>query len=98
VRCHDGRGAKGGDKMVLFGFWLMAGIALGMILMGFLAIGTYQRGYEEGYFRRKPWRGELSARRQATRNVYARETSLAPSLTPVSRLAEAPPVAVAATG
>ena len=83
--------------MVLFGFWLLAGLALGMILMGFLAIGTYQRGYEEGYFRRKPWRGELAARRQALRNVDARETRL-PSLTPVLLLAEAPPVAAAATG
>jgi hypothetical protein len=88
--------------MALFGFWLLAGVALGMILMGFLAIGTYQRGYEEGYFRRRPWRGELAARRQAVRNVYTRETTLTPmptpSLTAVSVLTEAPPVAAAATG
>jgi hypothetical protein len=85
--------------MVLFGFWILAGVALGMILMGFLAMGTYQRGFEEGYFRRKPWRGELAARRQAVRNVYARETALiTPRLSPVASLTEAPPVAVAATG
>jgi hypothetical protein len=85
--------------MVLFGFWIMAGVALGMVLMGFLAMGTYQRGFEEGYFRRKPWRGELAARRQAVRNVYARETALiTPRLLPVASLTEAPPVAVAATG
>ena len=85
--------------MVLFGFWLLSGVALGMILMGFLAMGTYKRGFEEGDFRRKPWRGELAARRQAVRNVYMRGTApTAPKLTPVALLVEAPPVAVAATG
>ena len=84
--------------MVLFGFWLLAGIALGMILMGFLAIGTYQRGYEEGYFRRKPWRGELAARRQGTRNAYARGMTLAPSFMTVPSLAEAAPGGAPATG
>jgi hypothetical protein len=40
----------------------MAGIALGMIIVGFLAIGAYDRGYSEALERRKAWRSELVAR------------------------------------
>ena len=48
--------------MIEFGIWLLAGVAIGMILMAFLAVGTFQRGYEEGYRLRRPWRAELGAR------------------------------------
>ncbi len=51
--------------MIFPGFWLLAGVALGVILMAFLAIGTYERGYNEGYSLRRPWRTELGARRRA---------------------------------
>ena len=40
----------------------MAGIALGMIIVGFLAIGAYERGFSEALERRKAWRTELVAR------------------------------------
>lgn len=60
---------------MVFGFWLLSGLVIGMILMAFLAIGTYQRGYEEGYFLRKPWRAELGARRLALVNEYERHMS-----------------------
>jgi len=69
--------ARKAATMVLFGFWLLAGVAIGMILMAFLAIGTYQRGYEEGYFLRRPWRAELGARRLAFLNVNEREMAVA---------------------
>lgn len=59
--------------MMIFGFWLMAGVAIGMILMAFLAIGTYQRGYAEGYALRRPWRTELAARRLAVMTMHGRE-------------------------
>ena len=49
------------------------GVVLGMILMAFLAIGTYQRGYDAGALLRKPWQVELRARRQAVINAYTRE-------------------------
>ena len=48
--------------MLLFAIGIMAGIALGMIIVGFLAIGAYDRGYSEALERRKAWRTELVAR------------------------------------
>jgi len=83
--------------MVLFGFWLLAGLALGMILMAFLAIGTYQRGYEAGYVGRKFWRTELEARRKASAKAYDRG-ALAPSpRVEVSLATETPPRVAAAS-
>jgi hypothetical protein len=63
--------------MVVFGMWLAAGVLIGMVLMAFLAIGTYQRGYEAGSLLRKPWQVELRARRDADIRAYARETKSA---------------------
>lgn len=83
--------------MMLFGFWLLAGLALGMILMAFLAIGTYERGYEAGYVRRKFWRTELEARRAAFANAYDRVTIAAPPRVAVSPAAETPPRVAAAS-
>jgi hypothetical protein len=57
------------------GIWLLAGVAIGMIVMSFLAIGTFQRGYEEGYRLRRPWRVELDARRLALVTASVRETA-----------------------
>jgi hypothetical protein len=58
--------------MVLFAIGLMAGIALGMIIVGFLAIGAYDRGYGEALERRKAWRTELVARTAVgTRSLVA---------------------------
>ncbi|TMG53952.1 MAG: hypothetical protein E6H84_10125 [Chloroflexi bacterium] len=48
--------------MVLFAIGLMAGVAIGMIIVGFLAIGAYDRGYTDALERRKAWRTELVAR------------------------------------
>jgi len=48
--------------MLLFAIGIMAGIALGMIIVGFLAIGAYERGYTEALERRKAWRTELVSR------------------------------------
>jgi hypothetical protein len=90
--------ARKAATMVLFGFWLLAGLAIGMTLMAFLAMGTYQRGYEEGYFLRRPWRAELEARRLAFGKVDERETRPAASSRMVaSSSVEASPRA-AATG
>src|SRR5438067_1122606 len=65
--CFSGRqpgspGAKKEDTMVLFAIGLMAGVAIGMIIVGFLAIGAYDRGFTDALQRRKAWRTELVAR------------------------------------
>ena len=49
--------------MLLFAIGLMAGLAVGMIMVGFLAIGAYDRGYADALQRRKAWRTELVARK-----------------------------------
>ena len=45
----------------------VVGVALGTIVTGFCAIGSYDRGYDS--VRRKAWSGELAARKQAVRAV-----------------------------
>jgi hypothetical protein len=52
---------------VTFAAGLMIGLALGLIIIGFLAIAAYQRGYEEAVGKRRVWRAELVARRAAAR-------------------------------
>jgi len=88
--------ARKAATMMLFGFWLLAGVALGLIVMAFLAIGTYQRGYEAGYVHRKTWRTELDARRTAFANVYDREMARAASPRIEASLAEVIPPRIAA--
>lgn len=55
----------------------MLGLALGLIIIGFLAVAAYQRGYEDAFGRRKQWRAELVARQAAVRMpaVAARKAS-----------------------
>lgn len=43
---------------------LVIGLMLGVIVIGFLAIGSYGRGYDAA--QRAPWRLELRRRRAAT--------------------------------
>ena len=69
--------------MVVLGMWLLTGVAFGMILMAFLAIGTYQRGYDDGFFLRKPWRAELAARHHAQIVAHKRQMTT-PARTRVS--------------
>jgi hypothetical protein len=51
--------------MLIFGLGLMIGVALGIIVVGFLAVRSYEHGYDEALERRKAWRGELMARQAA---------------------------------
>ncbi|MDP9265864.1 MAG: hypothetical protein M3O91_07095 [Chloroflexota bacterium] len=51
--------------MLLFAFGLIAGVALGLIVIGFLAIAAYDRGFKDAMDRRKVWRAELVARQEA---------------------------------
>lgn len=51
---------------------LIIGVALGTIVMGFLAIAAYERGFGDATYRRTEWRAELSARRRAHRSLVRR--------------------------
>lgn len=48
---------------------LVVGIAFGMVVVGFLAVGSYQRGFSQALERRKEWRGELVARQVVARRA-----------------------------
>jgi TRAP-type C4-dicarboxylate transport system permease large subunit len=52
-----------------FAAGIVVGLALGLVIVGFLAIAAYQRGYDEAFGRRKEWRAELVARKAAVRNL-----------------------------
>jgi hypothetical protein len=51
--------------MLIFALGLMVGTALGIVVVGFLAVRAYEHGYDEALERRKAWRGELAARQTA---------------------------------
>lgn len=55
--------------MEVFVFGLFIGVALGVIVVGFLAVGAYDRGFNEALHRRKAWRAELVARQAAAQRV-----------------------------
>ncbi|HEV8230051.1 MAG TPA: hypothetical protein VGQ86_08850 [Candidatus Limnocylindria bacterium] len=46
--------------MFVVPLWFLAGLALGLIMAGFLAIGSYQRGYQSA--RRRSFGAELRSR------------------------------------
>ncbi|HEV2011713.1 MAG TPA: hypothetical protein VGS17_11885 [Candidatus Limnocylindria bacterium] len=51
--------------MLIFALGMMIGTALGIVVVGFLAVRSYDHGYDEALERRKAWRGELMARQTA---------------------------------
>ncbi len=57
--------------MEAFVFGLMIGVAFGVIVVGFLAVGAYDRGFNEALHRRKAWRTELVARQAVAQRVMA---------------------------
>jgi hypothetical protein len=56
--------------MLIFGLGLVIGVALGIIVVGFLAVRSYERGYDEALVRRTAWRGELLARQTAAIRLH----------------------------
>lgn len=50
---------------MLFVVGLIVGLTLGLLIVGFLALGAYDRGLREGLERRGLWRAELKARHAA---------------------------------
>ena len=51
--------------MLIFALGLVLGTAVGIVVVGFLAVRSYDHGYTEALERRKAWRGELVARQTA---------------------------------
>ena len=47
----------------------IAGTSAGVLIVGFLALGAYNRGYDDALFRRKDWRAELVARQAVSSRV-----------------------------
>jgi hypothetical protein len=54
-----------------FVFGLMIGVAFGVLVVGFLAVGAYERGFNEALHKRKAWRTELVARQTAAHRTMA---------------------------
>ncbi len=59
--------ANAGEKesyvdIATFVMGAIAGISAGVLIVGFLALGAYNRGYSDAIFRRKDWRAELTVR------------------------------------
>jgi hypothetical protein len=57
--------------MEAFVVGLMVGLAFGVVVVGFLAVGAYERGFREALHRRKAWRTELVARQAAAQRTFA---------------------------
>ena len=55
--------------MEAFAVGIVIGIAFGVIIVGFLAVGAYDRGFNEALHRKKAWRAELVARQAAAHRV-----------------------------
>jgi len=52
--------------MLIFALGIMAGVALGVLVVGFLAVGAYNKGFSDAMERRKAWRTELVARQNVS--------------------------------
>ena len=57
------------QKMEAFVVGMIIGLAFGVAVVGFLAVGAYDRGFNEALHRRKAWRAELVARQAAAHRV-----------------------------
>ncbi|TMB61132.1 MAG: hypothetical protein E6I57_08000 [Chloroflexi bacterium] len=57
--------------MEAFVVGIMIGVAFGVIVVGFLAVGAYDRGFNDALHRRKAWRAELVARQAAAQRMLS---------------------------
>ncbi|HLQ06111.1 MAG TPA: hypothetical protein VK197_10745 [Verrucomicrobiae bacterium] len=55
--------------MEAFVVGMILGLAFGVTVVGFLAVGAYDRGFNEALHRKKAWRTELVARQAAAHRV-----------------------------
>lgn len=58
--------------MAAFLIGLAVGVTLGVIVVAFLAVDAYERGFGEALLRRKAWRAELVAREATGRHALSR--------------------------
>jgi hypothetical protein len=65
--------------------WFVAGLAIGIAVTGFCAVGSFDRGAES--VRRGPWALELAARKRAVIASRTREQALAVSQMKAQRAA-----------
>ena len=56
-------------QMEAFVVGMILGLAFGVTVVGFLAVGAYDRGFNEALHRKKAWRTELVARQAAAHRV-----------------------------
>src|SRR2546430_9313783 len=54
--------------------WFFIGLATGILIAGFSALGAFDRGVDSA--RRRPWLAELAARRDADRRVHERAMTI----------------------
>ena len=59
------------SQMDAFLVGLVIGLAFGVVIVGFLAVGAYDRGFNEALLRRKAWRAELVARQAVAHRMLA---------------------------
>jgi hypothetical protein len=64
--------------------WFVVGLAFGMVLMGFCAIGSFDRGADS--VRRRPWKLELVARKRASIASHSRHALTTPFVAEVVNL------------
>lgn len=57
--------------MLIFALGIVLGIGVGIVVVGFLAVRSYDHGYTEALDRRKAWRGELVARQTAAMRTHS---------------------------
>ena len=57
--------------MEAFVIGLVIGVAFGVVVVGVLAVGSYDRGLGEALHRRKAWRTELVARQAAAQRIMS---------------------------
>ena len=74
--------------------WFVAGVAFGLVLMGFVTIGSYERGADS--VRRHPWKLELIARKRAAIASRSRHPFITPFVPDLVTLPIAAAVPVAA--
>ena len=65
------KSAERRNNMLIFALGMMLGTALGIVVVGFLAVRSYDHGYDEALERRKAWRGELVARQTAAIRAHS---------------------------
>lgn len=79
-RDHRGNYSRG---VIDLSFAFVLGVVLGIIVTGFCAVGSYNRGFDS--VRRGSWTRELTARRRAVKAAVAARAVVGPAMEAVLR-------------